>query len=63
MRSKENVTATIKPTAFETVLLIPILPDKHKHFCAGVSGDKTTYEAVVCFVAKIAYHRVLFANL
>jgi hypothetical protein len=58
MRSKENVTATIKPTAFEPALLIPILPDKHKHFCAGVSGDKTKCEAVVCFVAKIAYHRV-----
>jgi len=58
MGSKENVTVTIKPTTLETALLIPILPDKHKHFCAGVSGDKTRCEVVVCFVAKIAYHRV-----
>jgi len=58
MRSKQNVTVTIKPRALEPALLIPILPDKHKHFCAGVSGNKTKCGVVVCFVAKIAYHRV-----
>jgi len=58
MRSKENVTVTIKPTALEPTLLIPTLPDKHKYFCAGVSWDKTKCEIVVDFVVKIAYHRV-----